>query len=153
MQLNFRAILNAMGVSTPITKVSQLENDVPLATSQQAADAATDAAKQAVNTGVPRYAKQHTTTNQSGATFSILNVVWPKGRFTELPVMPDPTVVTTESNVTYKCTITSCDINGCSIRITRMNNALNLLSLGLITVYSDVTAAVKVNVFATQQTD
>lgn len=121
-----------------ISKLSQLTNDTGYA------NAAT------INsTIVPRYAKQHTT---DAGTPDTLVVTWPAGRFTSVPIMPDPTVVTTDTLYVYKARVTACDINGCTIKVTRQSVSLTIV-LGLLTLNPPITSSVAVNVFAIQQTD
>lgn len=120
------------------TKVSQLENDSSYQTPQM------------INsTVVPRYAKQHTTT--AGAP-DMLNVTWPAGRFNSVPIMPDPTVVSSDATYVYKARVTACDINGCTIKVTRQNVSLTVV-LGLLALNAPITSPVAINVFAIQQTD
>jgi hypothetical protein len=121
-----------------ISKLSQLTNDKGFAD-----------ANMINGTIVPRYAKQHTTTAGSP---SVLTVVWPAGRFTESPIMPDPTVVNNDTTTLYKATVTACDATGCTIKITKQSVNLTI-SLGALTLNPPVTAPVLVNVFAIQQTD
>lgn len=121
-----------------ISRLSQLTNDSGYADASM------------INTTiVPRYAKQHTTT---GGSPDVLNVTWPVGRFTSIPIMPDPTVVISDSSFLYKAQVTSCTITGCTIKITRQAVALTI-SLGALTLNPPITAPVQVNVFAIQQTD
>ena len=121
-----------------ISKLSQLTNDKGFAD-----------ASMINSTIVPRYAKQHTTT---AGTPSVLTVVWPSGRFTVPPIMPDPTVVNNDATTLYKATVTSCDAAGCTIKITKQSVNLSIV-LGALTLNPPVTAPVLVNVFAIQQTD
>lgn len=121
-----------------ISKLSQLTNDSGFA----------DAA--AINgTIVPRYAKQHTTLSGDPSS---LTVTWPAGRFTSVPIMPDPTVVITDANFLYKAQVTSCTLTGCTIKVTRQAVTLSI-SLGTLTLNPPITLPVLVNVFAIQQTD
>jgi hypothetical protein len=120
------------------TKLSQLENDASFQTPSTINSAV-----------VPRYAKQHATTAGSP---SVLTVVWPADRFKSAPIMPDPTVVNSDANTLYKATVTACDANGCTIKITKQSVNLTI-SLGALTLNPPVTAPVLVNVFAIQQTD
>lgn len=120
------------------TKVSQLENDSSYQTPNT------------INASVvPRYAKQHTTTAGAPDT---LTVTWPVGRFNAIPIMPDPTVVSSDSVYVYKARVTSCDATGCTIKITRQNVSLTVV-LGLLALNAPITTPVTVNVFAIQQTD
>lgn len=121
-----------------LTKLSQLTNDAGFATPAS------------INsTVVPRYAKQHMTPAGSPDT---LTITWPAGRFTDPPIMPDPTVVTADTSYVYKARVTTCDATGCTIKITRQNVNLTI-SLGLLSLNPPITAPVAVNVFAIQQTD
>jgi hypothetical protein len=121
-----------------LSRLSQLTNDAGFAD-----------AGMINNTIVPRYAKQHAT---PAGTPDSLTVTWPVGRFTSVPIMPDPTVVITDANFLYKAQVTSCTMTGCTIKITRQAVALSI-SLGALTLNPPVTASVQVNVFAIQQTD
>lgn len=121
-----------------ISKLSQLTNDAGYAD-----------AGMINGTIVPRYAKQHTT---SAGSPDVLTVVWPAGRFTSVPIMPDPTVVITDANFLYKAQVTACTLTGCTIKITRQAVSLTI-SLGALTLNPPVTSPVQVNVFAIQQTD
>jgi hypothetical protein len=125
---------------TLVTKLSQLTNDSGFATPAT------------INsTVVPRYAKQHTT---QLATPDTLTVNWPVGRFTDVPIMPDPTVVTPSSTAVYKAIVIACSATGCTIKVTQQPMvSANLLGLTNLTLQSPVTSIVKVNVFAIQQTD
>lgn len=144
MDLTPSSILGALRNLAAIpTKLSQLTNDTNYQTAQT------------INsTVVPRYAKQHVTTNTSGNSFDTLNVTWPVGRFSSAPIMPDPTVVTSSTTQVYKAVVTSCTATGCTIKLTQqpmvVNNLLGLTSLSLQT---PVTSSLTVNVFAIQQTD
>jgi hypothetical protein len=133
MNITPRSILNQL-----VSKLSQLTNDAGFA----------DAAM--INsTIVPRYAKQHAT---PAGTPDTLSVTWPAGRFTSVPIMPDPTVVTADASFVYKARVTACDINGCTIKVTRQAVSLTIV-LGLLSLNSAITSSVQVNVFAIQQTD
>lgn len=144
MDLTPSSILGALRNLAAIpTKLSQLVNDSNYQTAQT------------INsTVVPRYAKQHVTTNTGGNSFDTLNVTWPSGRFSSAPIMPDPTVVTNSTTQVYKAVVTSCTSTGCTIKLTQqpmvVNNLLGLTSLSLQT---PVTSSLTVNVFAIQQTD
>lgn len=121
-----------------IRKLSQLTNDTGFAD-----------ATMINSTIVPRYAKQHVT---PAGTPDSLTVTWPAGRFTSIPIMPDPTVVITDANYLYKAQVTACTLTGCTIKVTRQAVALTI-SLGTLTLNPPITASVTVNVFAIQQTD
>lgn len=138
MDLTPKSIFGGIMAFLIPTKVSQLENDSSYQTSQT------------INsTVVPRYAKQHTTTAGAPDT---LTVTWPAGRFNAVPIMPDPTVVSNDTSFVYKARVTACDVQGCTIKITRQSIALTI-SLGALTLNPAITSPVMVNVFAIQQTD
>lgn len=121
-----------------ITKLSQLTNDAGFATPAT------------INsTVVPRYAKQHMT---SAGTPDTLTISWPSGRFNDVPIMPDPTVVTSDTSYVYKARVTACDASGCTIKVTRQSVNVTI-ALGLLTLNPPITSPVAINVFAIQQTD
>lgn len=121
-----------------IRKLSQLTNDAGFVDTTM------------INsTVVPRYAKQHTTL---AGTPDTLTVTWPAGRFNAVPIMPDPTVVSSDAVYVYKARVTACDATGCTIKITRQNISLTVV-LGLLALNAPITTPVVVNVFAIQQTD
>jgi hypothetical protein len=138
MDVTPKSILGGIMALLIPTKVSQLTNDTGFQTTQT------------INaTVVPRYAKQHTTL---AGTPDTLVVVWPANRFNSIPIMPDPTVVSADVNFVYKARVMSCDITGCTIKITRQNTTLTVV-LGLLSLNAPITAPVVVNVFAIQPTD
>ena len=136
MDLTPKSILGAL--ANQITKLSQLTNDTKFTT-----------AEAVNNTVVPRYAKTHTTDNSGNLT-----VLWPANRFSDVPIMPDPTIVVSDSTYVYKATVTECTLTGCKIKVTRQTNTIaSLLGLTALNLNVPITTPMKVNVFAIQQTD
>lgn len=143
MDLTPSSILGALRNLAAIpTKLSQLTNDTNFTTP-------TAVNNQVNSQTVPRYAKAHMT-DASGN----LSVTWPAGRFNKIPIMPDPTIVVSDTAYVYKATVTACTLTGCTIKVTRQTNQVaSLTGLTALNLNVPIAAPMQVNVFAIQETD